>query len=649
MGNKHLIMGTAGHVDHGKTSLIRALTGYDCDTHLQEKQRGITINLGFTNLSLNSGNTVGIVDVPGHADFINTMVSGACGVDFVLLIVAADEGIMPQTREHLQIMELLGINKGIIVLNKIDLVDEELIELAREEICESVKNSFLAEASIICVSSLDNRGVDDLRIAIEKLVSKLPSRSVEGNFRMYIDRIFTVKGFGVVVNGSVLSGKINTGSKLYLLPGDRQVRIRRLERHGSEVESVQAGDRAALNLVGFKQKEFHRGLLLAEHQIKPTTMIDVKIRFFPGNNTLKIWNQLLFLQGTVKQMVRVHLLDKDILKGGEEGLAQIYLPQPIVPLMGDKFVLRKSSSDLTLGGGEIIDPYPLHHRRRRASQIEIVKKLSSGDLAEIIAAEIHKSILPVDLSEIANVINQKTETLSDIVYNQLAADIAWFQAENRIILLMKKQKTALKNKILNSIRLYHQQNPLVENGRTFHELMGIFGENKGDILRETLSLLLEEMESEFKIRKEAKTWVLYKHSVELDREFNRKINAILSYLLSCGYNVPLQSGIEEESQINGINDKELKLILQQLTRNEEIIHYQSSFLHKDIVRQAEAKLISYLKQHEEGITLAQYRDLLNTNRKMASLLLEYFDKKQITIRKDNIRHFTPQIKKYLKN
>ncbi|MCF7912910.1 MAG: selenocysteine-specific translation elongation factor [Candidatus Cloacimonetes bacterium] len=649
MESKHLIMGTAGHVDHGKTSLIRALTGYDCDTHLQEKQRGITINLGFTRLSLPSGNTVGIVDVPGHADFINTMVSGACGIDFVLLIISADEGIMPQTREHLQIMELLGIEQGIIVLNKIDLVDEELLELAEEEVYEFVEDTFLATAKVMKVSSLTQAGISELIREIDDYVNKIPQRSAEGFFRMYIDRIFTVEGFGAIVNGSVLSGRVNSNATLYLQPGERQVRIRRIERYGIEAESVQAGDRAALNLVGFKQKEFSRGTLLSENRIKPTNLIDVKIRLFGGDRQLGIWNQVVFLMGTVKQMVRLHLLDQDELVGGEQGLAQVYLPRAIVPVMGDKFIIRLSSGDLTLGGGEIIDPYPLHHRRRRQQQIEIVKKLSSGDLAEIIAAEVRKSMLPVSLTQIAEMMNQKVDALTESVYSSLAGDIAFFQSEKQIILLMTKLKTAYKNKVLNSIRLFKQQNPLSEEGRSFQELLGIFGEDRNDITRETLTMLLEEMETDVQLRKAGKTWVLYNHIVELDPEFNRKIQAVMNYLLSCGNNVPLMAGINEAAGAEGIEEKELKLILQQLTRQEEIIHYQNSYIHSQVVKLAQAKLTSFLKQHEEGITLAQFRDIMQTNRKMAALLLDYFDKKNLTVRRNDVRYFTTQYKRYLES
>ena len=646
---KHLIMGTAGHVDHGKTSLIRALTGYDCDTHLQEKQRGITINLGFTSIMLPSGSSAGIVDVPGHSDFINTMVSGACGIDFVLLVIAADEGIMPQTREHLQIMALLGISDGIIVLNKSDLVEEELLELAEEEVQEIVEGTFLESAQIAKVSSITNAGIEDLITMIDKMVCNIPERETAGSFRMYIDRIFTVEGFGAIVNGSILSGKTKTGDTLYLLPGKREVRVRRIERHGTQVEEVQAGDRASLNLVGFKQKEFFRGMMLSAKTMESSRLIDANIKLFPTDRTLPLWSQVIFLLGTMKQMVRMHLLDKDTLSGGEEGLVQIYLPQEIIPVLGDKFIIRLSSGDITLGGGTIIDPYPLHHRRRREKQIEIVQKLSSGKLPEIIAAEVRKSVLPITLSEISDQINQPLDMLSEVVYEELPTDLFLYQSSNMIILTLKKQRTYYKNKILSFIGLFHQNNPLSATGRNFQELLGIFGNAITPVCRIFLPLLLQEMESSFKLRKEGNSWVLYDFKVVIKEDFQNKIKVIDNYLLNCGNNVPLMIGITETAKDKEISEKELKQILQKLVKDESLIYYQSSYLHITNVNRAKAKLISYLKQHDDGISLGQYRDIMNTNRKMASLLLEYFDSKQITVRKDNVRHFTPSYKKYLQS
>lgn len=649
MEKKHLIMGTAGHVDHGKTSLIRALTGYDCDTHKQEKQRGITINLGFTNLHLPSGNAVGIVDVPGHADFINTMVSGACGIDFVLLVIAADEGNMPQTREHLQIMELLGIKKGIIVLNKTDLVEEELLELAEEEVRDLVSGTFLESAEIFNVSSITHHGIPELIEAIDKMIIEIPERDIEGMFRMYIDRIFTVEGFGVVVNGSVLNGKIDGSSPLYVLPGEREVRIRRMERHGGQVDSIQAGDRASLNLSGFRQKEFRRGMLLSEKKLEQSTLIDARITLFPSDRVISLWSQVIFLLGTEKQMARMHLLDNDFLEGGKEGLVQIYLPQPVSAVAGDRFVIRLSSGDVTLGGGMIIDPHPLHHRRRRKQQIEIVQKLSSGDLPEIIAAEVRKSVVPVTLYEIYEQTGHSVAKMTETVYNELPPENAFYQSSENIIVLQKKQKTVYQNKILNMLRKHHSENPLDEHGKNIQELMGIFGGNVNSTCKEFLPLLLQEMEEAFKIRKSGKTWVMHDHSVKISESFQKKIDAILDFLFSCGYNVPLMGGLQDAADDADINDKELKQILQKLIKDEQIVYYQNSYLDQRIVNQARAKLISFLKKNDDGIALAQFRDLLNTNRKMASLLLEYFDKQEVTVRRDNIRQFTPKFKKYLEN
>ncbi|MFO7897299.1 MAG: selenocysteine-specific translation elongation factor [Candidatus Cloacimonadales bacterium] len=326
MSKKHLIMGTAGHVDHGKTTLIKALTGFDCDTHQQEKKRGITINLGFTHLDLASGNSLGIVDMPGHADFINTMVAGASGIDFVLLIIAADEGVMPQTVEHLEIMKLLEIKQGLVVLTKADLVDAELLELAQEEVREFVEDSFLQDAPIIPVSGATQAGIEELLTALDKLVAAIPQRSAEGVFRMFIDRIFTIEGIGTIVNGSVLSGSIAAEDILYLLPVEKEVRIRRIERHGQETQRIMAGDRAALNLVGLKKAEFAKGMLLSDRRLAPTEMVDAKLTIFQPDFSLNRWSQLIFLIGTVRMTAKLHLLDREVLASEESGLVQIHLP-----------------------------------------------------------------------------------------------------------------------------------------------------------------------------------------------------------------------------------------------------------------------------------------------------------------------------------
>ncbi|MDP8201203.1 MAG: selenocysteine-specific translation elongation factor [Candidatus Tenebribacter burtonii] len=649
MKTKHLIMGTAGHVDHGKTALIKALTGYDCDTHKQEKERGITINLGFSHIDLPNGNSVGIVDVPGHADFIKTMVAGACGIDFVLIVIAADEGIMPQTKEHLEIMKTLGITNGIIVLNKIDLVDEELLELATEELKDFVKDSFLYNAPIIQVSSQTKHGIEELINEISIIVDAIPQRKTEGLFRMYIDRIFTQKGFGTIVNGSIISGTITKNELVFLLPNEKELRIRRLEHHGKEVNQVSAGDRASFNLVGFKQKEFKHGMVLSNKKIKSTQLIDIKLNIYENDVTLELWNQVIFLLGTNRIMARIHLLDRDHLKSGENCLAQVYLPHPIITQYNDKFIIRNSSGNLTLGGGYVVDPYPLHHRRRRETQIEIVKKIASGELEEMVAAEVRKSALPLSQKTIADYLDVNPDELIEVIFQKLPGDIVFYQSRDEIILLKKKMNTVYQNKILSGLKDFHIMNPLKNSGKTFKELMGIFGEDQNGETKITLTQILYNLEERAKLRKEGKTWVLISHEVNLNNEIKAMIKKADDLIRSKGNIAVDPSELIDFANDENISKKRMGQIISYLIDNGDIYFLQQKYLHFDLVEKAKKILLEQLTKSTEGIKVSQLRDLLITNRGTAMILLEFFDSENITLRKGNFRFFTKKYKNIIFN
>lgn len=376
---KHLILGTAGHVDHGKTTLVKALTGFDCDTHPEEKKRGITINLGFAHLSLND-QKIGIVDVPGHKDFIHTMVAGASGIDLGLLVIDANEGVMPQTKEHLDIMDALGIKSGIIVLTKCDLADEETISIVKEDITKLTAGTFLKDAQIVQTSALKGLGIDELKTIIFEISKTIFQRSADGDFRMFIDRTFYVQGFGAVLNGSVLSGRLSSDQEVFIIPGNEKgYRIRRLERDHSHVNEVVAGDRASINIPGFKLDEFKRGQLISNKPQPATQMVDAKIKLFQRSKHLNQWGNIIFHLGTFESTAKVHLIDKDKINGEESALSQIHLVRPCSIIRGDRFVIRNSSGDLTIGAGEIIDPHPLHHRRRTKELIERMTRVEQGE------------------------------------------------------------------------------------------------------------------------------------------------------------------------------------------------------------------------------------------------------------------------------
>ncbi|MCK4358405.1 MAG: selenocysteine-specific translation elongation factor, partial [Candidatus Cloacimonetes bacterium] len=337
---KHLIMGTAGHIDHGKTALIKALTNIDCDTHKEEKLRGITINLGFAHIDLPNDESIGIIDVPGHRNFVNTMVAGVSSIDFVMLVIAADSGVMPQTVEHLKIMEILGVKKGFVVLTKIDLVDEEIIQIAEEEILEFIKGTFLENFPIIKVSVKTGEGISELKEFLSEMSYKVEERQRGKLFRMFIDRIFSVKGFGTIVNGSVISGHLEKKDSVYLLPGAKKLRIRRMERHGNKVEEITAGDRASLNLVGLNRDDFKRGMIVSDRILQPTKLIDAKLNLFQHNRNFEIWTQAVFLLGTYQAQTRIHLIDRNILEPGQAAIVQIHLDPPCIAKYGDRFVIR---------------------------------------------------------------------------------------------------------------------------------------------------------------------------------------------------------------------------------------------------------------------------------------------------------------------
>ncbi len=642
---KHLILGTAGHVDHGKTSLIRALTGYDCDTHKEEKSRGITINLGFTHLDMPNGDSLGIVDVPGHADFIKTTVSGASGLDMVALIIAADEGIMPQTREHLAIMDLLGIRYGCIVLTKIDMVDEEILMLAEEEVREFVDGTFLADSQLIKVSSITNEGIEDLIHHLQSLIDIIPQRTAEGYFRLYIDRIFSQPGFGTIVNGSVLSGELHKKDPLYLLPGNKEIKIRRFERHGGEVDVIRAGDRASMNLANFKVKEFERGMMLSGKQLESTKLVDVRIRLFKDSTTLSLWNQVIFMIGTIRMMVRVHLLDTNYLEPGNEALAQIYFPKEVAVQLNDKFIIRKSSGDKTLGGGVVVDPYPLHHRRRRSKHIDLVKEMSSGNLVDLIVAEVRKSVNPISYRQIAEHLAEKPDDLIDPIFQELRGDIVFIQPENEIILMEKKARTSYQNKILNSLIHYHKKNSLFDTGRSFNELMGIFGENRGDINKITLRMILKQLVEDGKLRVVGSTWALADHNVTISDETKAKIDLIDMYIKQSAKEFVDPDDIWLDLKDKFRDEKEVDVLIKYLLKKDEILFIKQMYINAEIYNKRKKQLTDYLLENEEtGLQVSVFRDMINSNRNTAVLYLEHFDSEGVTIRKENQRFLTQRYK-----
>ena len=386
----NIIIGTAGHVDHGKSSLIRALTGVETDRLAEEKKRGITIDLGFAWLDLPSGGRAGIIDVPGHERFIGNMLAGAGGMDLALLIIAADEGVMPQTREHLEILSLLGIRRGLIVLNKADLVDADWLELAADDIRHACAESFLAEAPIFPVSAKTGQGIEDLRQAIFQAIEECAGRDLESPFRLAIDRAFHKEGFGLVVTGTCLAGQLKRGEQVTLYPDEAELKVRSLQVHGQDVDSAQAGQRLAINLTGDAKTQVTRGKWLAASQsLIPTHYLEVEITVLPSSPySLKSESRLHFHFGASEQLVRVILYGERELQPGQSGLARINLTEAVVALPGEPFVLRFYSPLVTIGGGQIVDPVPPKRSLPMAARVAFLENWQLASPTERLALAI---------------------------------------------------------------------------------------------------------------------------------------------------------------------------------------------------------------------------------------------------------------------
>jgi len=368
---KSIIVGTAGHIDHGKTALVRALTGIDADRLPEEKRRGITIDIGFADLDLGDV-CIGFVDVPGHERFVKNMLAGAHGIDLVALVIAADESVMPQTREHFDICRLLGVNKGIVVLTKKDLVDEELLQLAKAEAEALIKGSFLEGAPTIAVSSRTNEGIDELKNALRAIGSSVARRSAGYVTRLPIDRSFTMKGFGAVITGTLIAGEIKEGDELELLPEQMRVRVRGVQVHGSSVKTAFAGQRTAINLGGIESAAIERGMVLAPAgRLRPTRIVDAAVQILDdAPRGLRSRQRVRIHVGAAEVFARVRVLeDAGEIKPGAKGFAQFRFESPVVAVLGDRFIIRAYSPQITIGGGVVLDPFATKHRAREFATV----------------------------------------------------------------------------------------------------------------------------------------------------------------------------------------------------------------------------------------------------------------------------------------
>ncbi|MFO7952044.1 MAG: selenocysteine-specific translation elongation factor [Bacillota bacterium] len=627
-----LIIGTAGHVDHGKTVLISALTDVDTDRLKEEKKRGISIDLGFAPFKLPSGRIAGVVDVPGHERFIHNMLAGAAGMDLVMLVVDASEGVMPQTREHLDILQLLGVRNGIVVITKIDLADQEWRELVKDEIKDELKGTFLENAPIHAVSAHTGEGVEELRQLIDELTAGLENRNASGPLRLPIDRSFVIAGFGTVVTGTLVQGSVRVGDTVAVVPPEQEARVRNIQVHEQDVKEARAGSRVALNLSGLDKNEVLRGSVVSSPgYYRPTILIDVSVELLArSKRRLKNLDPVHFFLGTGRSVARILLLDRDELNPGENCLAQCRLDRGLVAERGDPFVIRSYSPMTTIGGGMILDPYPPKHRRFRSQVIAYLEELRKAPAAGGDAAFVHSKLEEMIVASIESLVKETRldrETINHILEENKQKGFVE-QLDDAYIMAAKLKE--YEQVLLHELEKYHQKYPLspgISRARLKGVLPKAFGQKEYDAL-------LKRLEENEQISGKSELVNLYGFAPEPSGKDKKQLDHLIGVYRAGWLQPPSVKNAIEEAGIDPARKDEFFQYLQNanilVKVNEEL------YFHSDAYREANSLLSGHFAS-ESNLTLAQFRDLAGTSRKYAQALLEHFDQQKLTRRIEDYR------------
>lgn len=624
---KNIIVGTAGHIDHGKTTLIKALTGRNTDRWEEEQRRGITIDLGFTYFDLKNGDRVGIIDVPGHEKFINNMVAGVVGMDLVLLVVAADEGIMPQTREHMDILGLLGIKKSILVINKCDLVDEEWLELVEEEIQEELEGTFLEGAPVVKVSAATGQGLDELTDTIQQLMSdEVVAKDTQTIPRLPIDRAFTLSGFGTIITGTLISGTITREDVLEMYPIGKECKIRNIQVHGQNQDKCYAGQRVAINLSNVKKKEIRRGCVLApKNSMKNTDLLDVKLKVLEDSMRILTNHERLHLYtGTSEILCRAVLLDKEQIGPGEEGLVQLRLEEEIAVKRGDRFVVRFYSPMETIGGGIVLEPNPVRKKRFDAQAIEELKKKESGSLGDVMELQIkeHGDTM-ITLAELAKVMAHSVDELKEYLEElEESGTIFVFPMKKDTYLWHRDSEFAVRQKIEGTLQKYHSEHPY-RYGMKKAEIHNTFLKK---IKPNIFDAYIERMTGENVYGRREEYLSLPGYEVPKDAMYLQTEKLIEDTFEKAGYDFVRFSEIDFGKIPRQTAEDVVLMMIDEgkvLRINEEM------FTMKHLMDEAKEKIQNHLKE-ENLITIAQVRDMFSTSRKSAKPILEYMDSIKVT-------------------
>jgi selenocysteine-specific elongation factor len=632
----HLIVGTAGHIDHGKTALVRALTGIDCDRLPEEKERGITIALGFAPLELAADLHMSVVDVPGHESLVRTMVSGATGIDLVLLVVAADEGVMPQTREHVAICDLLGLTRCVVALSKVDTVSGEVARLAEEEVLELLADTGLRDAAIVPVCALRGSGITELRAALAEVAKRADPRTPrQGPSRLGVDRAFAMKGFGTVVTGTLIGGAFRLGDAVEILPARRRARIRGLQNHGAPAERIEPGSRCAVNLQGLELEDVRRGDLLAwPDAIEPTRTLDAQVRWLPGAPPLADEASVEFLSGTLTRRARISPLGPDALTPGAVRFVRLWLegaPAPLLP--GDRFVLRGfarlAHGGQTLGGGIALDVAPPRRRRADPDLLEDLLQLARRDVACDLRVRIARSGLSgISGARLGREVGMTPEALDPAL--ALLAKKKEAVATESGVWLAAERMSDLKTRVLAALSSWHAAEPL-RPGASRGALRGRLPENLGEGL---LDLALEQLAAAGLVTVEGDLVRLADHRPMLRSADEALAARIAAEAAAAGLEPP---SLKEWASRSGVSVERARELMAYLVRQGRIVRAPGDlFFDRAAIDALRERVVGYLQQHG-AIGTAAYKSLIGTSRRTAVPLMELFDEERTTLRRGEQR------------
>jgi selenocysteine-specific elongation factor len=636
------VIGTAGHVDHGKSALVLALTGIDPDRLREEKERGLTIDLGFAWLELPNGESVGIVDVPGHRDFIENMLAGVGSIDATLFVVAADESVMPQTREHLAILDLLEVDTGVVALTKVDLVEsEEWLELVVEDVLETLGGTVLEDAPFVFTSARTEQGLDELLTVLQRVLTESEPQRVDGRPRLSIDRVFTVRGFGTVVTGTLTDGFLQTGQEVEILPSGLRARVRGLQTHKEEVERAVPGSRVAINLSGVDKRQLKRGdVVTSPGWLHATTLVDVQLRYLPevlwpdlgqfAQRPLRHNTQLKFYSGAAEVMARVRLLGSETLLPGQTGWVQLELREPLALVEGDRYIVRLPSPPTTVGGGIVVDPNPgRKHRRFRSEVVDRLETLAEGRPAAVLLQTLEREgpMIVRDLLQVSRLEKDASEALIQLL------------DENQALLLAEKEDQAppsreemdssgrwivsaewwseLIARAVSELSAYHKSFPL-RKGMPREALRSSL-----HLKPQVFDAAMGQASIEGRIVDEGATVRLSSHTVRFTPEQKRQTEALLTRFYNQPYAPP---SVKESIDLVG------EAVLNVLLNRGELVQVSPDVLflsetYEEMVQRVEERI-----QRQGSVTLAEVRDMFDSSRKYVQALLEHLDEVGVTRR-----------------